>query len=154
MREKSLVIEQSIIQNMIWIPINVTSFWVTKISNLVRSDNSAQLRTTNVLSFLTEGSLVNKTDLLALYLSSTYCHKTGTRPLAVLLLDNRLYMLQYFHMKPVFRFALRKHASNICSTKIFIIQAINHSLFYYSSVSQLCNSEETLTNLKSLWILL
>ena len=27
-----------------------------------------------------DGSLVNKTDLLALYLSWTYCHKTGTRP--------------------------------------------------------------------------
>ena len=26
-----------------------------------------------------EGSLVNTTDLLALYLSGTYCHKTGTR---------------------------------------------------------------------------
>ena len=27
-----------------------------------------------------EGSLVNKRDLLALYLSWTYCHKNGTRP--------------------------------------------------------------------------
>ena len=27
----------------------------------------------------TEGSLVNKRDLLALYLSGTFCHKTGTR---------------------------------------------------------------------------
>ena len=27
-----------------------------------------------------EGSLVSKTDLQALYLSGTYCHKTGTRP--------------------------------------------------------------------------
>ena len=29
---------------------------------------------------LTEGSLVNKRDLLDLYLSGTYCQKTGTRP--------------------------------------------------------------------------
>ena len=29
---------------------------------------------------LTEGSLVNKRDLLALYLSGTSCHKTSTRP--------------------------------------------------------------------------
>ena len=29
-------------------------------------------------------------DLQALNLSGTYCHKTGTRPLAVKLLDNRL----------------------------------------------------------------
>ena len=28
----------------------------------------------------TEGSLVNKRDLLALYLSGTYCHQTDTRP--------------------------------------------------------------------------
>ena len=28
----------------------------------------------------TEGSLVNKRDLQALYLSGTYCHRTGTRP--------------------------------------------------------------------------
>ena len=28
----------------------------------------------------TEGSLVSKRDLLALYLSETYCHRTGTRP--------------------------------------------------------------------------
>ena len=28
----------------------------------------------------TEGSLVNKRDLLAVYLSGTYCHKTSTRP--------------------------------------------------------------------------
>ena len=28
----------------------------------------------------TEESLVKKRDLLALYLSGTYCHKTGTRP--------------------------------------------------------------------------
>ena len=27
-----------------------------------------------------EGSLVNETHLLALYLSGTYCHKNGTRP--------------------------------------------------------------------------
>ena len=27
-----------------------------------------------------EGSLMDKTDLLALYLGGTYCHKTGTRP--------------------------------------------------------------------------
>ena len=27
-----------------------------------------------------EGSLVNKRDALALYLSGTYCHRTGTRP--------------------------------------------------------------------------
>ena len=27
-----------------------------------------------------KGSLVNKRDLLALYLSVTYCHRTGTRP--------------------------------------------------------------------------
>ena len=27
-----------------------------------------------------EGPLVNKRDLLALYLSGTYCHQTGTRP--------------------------------------------------------------------------
>ena len=34
----------------------------------------------NKCSFLsTEGSLVNKRDLLALYLSGTYCHKTVTR---------------------------------------------------------------------------
>ena len=30
--------------------------------------------------FTMEGSLVNKIDLQALYLSGTYCHKTGTRP--------------------------------------------------------------------------
>ena len=30
----------------------------------------------------TEGSLVNKRDLLALYLSGTYCHRTGTGPLS------------------------------------------------------------------------
>ena len=29
--------------------------------------------------FITEGSLVDKTDLLALYLSGTYCHKTGKK---------------------------------------------------------------------------
>ena len=29
---------------------------------------------------LTEGLLVSETDLQALYLSGTYCHKTGTRP--------------------------------------------------------------------------
>ena len=28
----------------------------------------------------TEGLLVNKRDLLAIYHSGTYCHKTGTRP--------------------------------------------------------------------------
>ena len=32
------------------------------------------------LLLITEGSLVNKRDLLALYLSGTYCHKTGIRP--------------------------------------------------------------------------
>ena len=36
--------------------------------------------------------LVNNTDLQALYLSGTFCHKNGTRPLAVLHLDNRLYI--------------------------------------------------------------
>ena len=30
-------------------------------------------------------------DLQALYLSGTYCHKTGTRPLAVVNLNNRQY---------------------------------------------------------------
>ena len=39
-----------------------------------------------------EGLLVNKRDLLALYLSGTYCHKTGTRPLAVVLSGNQLYI--------------------------------------------------------------
>ena len=34
---------------------------------------------TRVLSLLTKGSLVNKMDLQALYLSWTYCHKTSTR---------------------------------------------------------------------------
>ena len=33
-----------------------------------------------MLPLSTEGSLVNETHLLALYLSGTYCHKTGTRP--------------------------------------------------------------------------
>ena len=33
-----------------------------------------------------------KRDLLALYLSGTYCHKAGTRPPSCQLLDNRLYM--------------------------------------------------------------
>ena len=40
----------------------------------------------------TEGSLVDKIDLQALHLCGTCCHKTGTNPLAVKLLDNRLYM--------------------------------------------------------------
>ena len=39
-----------------------------------------------------EGSLVNKTDLQALYLSGTYCHKTGTRPPSCKHVDNRLYI--------------------------------------------------------------
>ena len=32
--------------------------------------------------------LVNKRDLLALYLSGTYCHKTGTGPPSFQLLEN------------------------------------------------------------------
>ena len=35
---------------------------------------------TSVLSFINGGTLVNKWDLLAVYLSWTYCHKTGTGP--------------------------------------------------------------------------
>ena len=42
------------------------------------------------LYLLMEGSLVIKRDLQALYLSETYCHKTCTRTLAVLSLDNQL----------------------------------------------------------------
>ena len=37
-----------------------------------------------------EGSLVDKTDLLGVYLSGTYCHKNGTRPPGCQTLDNRL----------------------------------------------------------------
>ena len=37
--------------------------------------------------------LVNKTDLQALYLSGTYCHNIGKDPLALLRLDNQLFML-------------------------------------------------------------
>ena len=36
--------------------------------------------------------LVNKRDLLALYLIGTYCHKTGTRPPSWQLLENQLSM--------------------------------------------------------------
>ena len=43
-------------------------------------------------TFTTEGFLVDKMDLLALYLSGTYRHKTGTRPPSCQLLDNRLLM--------------------------------------------------------------
>ena len=39
-----------------------------------------------------EGSLVNKKDLQALYLSGTYCHKTSTRPPSCQLHENRLYI--------------------------------------------------------------
>ena len=35
---------------------------------------------------------MNKRGLLALYISGHYCHKIGTNPLAVSLLDNRLCM--------------------------------------------------------------
>ena len=47
---------------------------------------------TSVLSLTMEGSLVNKRDLLALYLSKTYCHGPEYDSLAVLLLNNRLYI--------------------------------------------------------------
>ena len=36
---------------------------------------------------------MDKTDLLALYLSGTYCRKTSTRPPSCQLLDNWLYIL-------------------------------------------------------------
>ena len=38
-------------------------------------------------------SVLRKTDLQALYLSVTYCQRTVQDPLAVALLDNRLYIL-------------------------------------------------------------
>ena len=46
-----------------------------------------------------EGSLVDKIDLQALYLSGTYCHKTGIRPPTCQLLDYRLYMSPDSHIK-------------------------------------------------------
>ena len=47
-----------------------------------------------------EGSLVNKTDLLVLYLSGTYCHKTSTRPPScVTPWQPTLYMSSDSHMK-------------------------------------------------------
>ena len=36
-----------------------------------------KIRTKNLCLVINEGSLVNKTDLQALYLSGTYCHMTG-----------------------------------------------------------------------------
>ena len=50
-------------------------FWLlTKGKSLVNFVNQVFFHLT------TEGSLVDKTDLLALYLSGTYCHKTSARP--------------------------------------------------------------------------
>ena len=46
--------------------------------------------------------LVNKRDLQALYLSGTYCHRIVLDPLAVLLLENRLYI--NFSMKKILTF--------------------------------------------------
>ena len=39
-----------------------------------------------------EGTLLNKTDLHALYLRKTYCHRTSTRPPSCKHLDNWLYI--------------------------------------------------------------
>ena len=50
--------------------------------------------------FMTSSGLFDVTDLPALYLCGTYCHKTGTTPLAVKLLDNRLYIsTEIFNLK-------------------------------------------------------
>ena len=40
---------------------------------------------------------INKTDLQAICLSGTNCHKTGTRPPSCINLDNRLYMSLMFN---------------------------------------------------------
>ena len=47
---------------------------------ILGSDREPAIYKGKSLVSTTEGSLVDKTDLLALNLSGTYCHKTGTRP--------------------------------------------------------------------------
>ena len=53
------------------------------IFNIIEYSQTLLLKTQVYFHFTTEGSLVNKRDLLALYFSGTYCHKTSTSPLAV-----------------------------------------------------------------------
>ena len=76
--------------------------------------------------FTTEGSLVDKTDLLPLYLSGTYCHKTGTRPPSCQVpLQLTIYVTRFpyetflsflFHISKPFNFA---HRSSEEIIKIF-----------------------------------
>ena len=59
-----------------------------------------QLRQQVFFHLLTEESLVNKKDLLALNLSWTYCHKTGTRPPSCVklrqLMNVQIFILNFF----------------------------------------------------------
>ena len=61
------------------------------ISNLQQQQN---LTSATKCSFILtmEGSLADKIELPALYLSKTYCHKGVQDPLAVNLLDNQLFI--------------------------------------------------------------
>ena len=101
----------------------------------------------------TEGLLVNKRDLRALYLSGTYCHMTGTRPPScgtlqqptIYVLLNSKFYFRFFYNCPFFAYLKGGFPLPFMSRAIFLnflrivlhlslTHTVSFSFFLYSSL--------------------